>query len=111
MIEDSIYLELLFVAAVVIFVVELSGFRETLLDVASRVAGRRIREIRPLTCSLCMTWWVTLLVALCTGRLTLPVAAYCGALAYASGTLSQIIIFIDEALKALIRLLADWLKL
>lgn len=107
----TIYLDLLLVATLVIFVVDLSGFRETMLEVASHLAGRRVREIRPLTCSLCMTWWTTLLVALCTGSLTLPVASYCAALAYASGTISQLIILTNDGVLALIRLLARLMKL
>lgn len=107
----NIYLILLFVALLVVFVVDLSGFRDTLLDVASKVAGRRIRQLPPFTCSLCATWWATLITALCLGRLTLPVAAYCGALAFLSDTLAQTAIFIRECLKALIRWACDKLQL
>lgn len=106
-----IYLTLLYVALIVVFVVDLSGFSQTVLNVASRIKGRRITSLKPLTCSLCMTWWTTLLVALCLHELTLPVAAYCAALAFASATISNLIIFINEALKKLINALCDLLKL
>ena len=95
----NVYLQLLFVTLIVVYVVDLSGFSQTVLDIASRVKGRRISSLKPLTCSLCMTWWVTLLVALCTKRLTLPVAAYCAALSFASRTLGDVVIFINEALR------------
>lgn len=95
----NIYLALLYVALLVVYVVDLSGFSQTVLDIASRVKGRRISSLKPLTCSLCMTWWVTLTVALCTKQLTLPVAAYCAALSFASRTIGEVIIFINEALR------------
>ena len=107
----SIYLQLLFVALAVIFIVDLSGFRETILEVASRVAGKRIRELRPFTCSLCMTFWTTLVFAIATGYISLPVAAYCCLLSFASDTIAQAAIFIRECLKALLRWAADKLKL
>lgn len=107
----SIYLQLFFVALAVIFIVDLSGFRETLVEVASRATGKRIREIRPFTCSLCMTFWTTLVFAIATGDISLPVAAYCCALSFASDTIAQAAIFIREAMKALLRWMAGKLKL
>lgn len=106
-----IYLTLLYVALIVVFVVDLSGFSRTILDVASRIKRRRIVSLRPFTCSLCMTWWVTLVTALCLGELTLPVAAYCAALAFASATIADAIIFINEALKKFLNVLCRLLKI
>lgn len=106
-----IYLQLLYVAMIVVFVVDLSGFSQTVLDIASRIKGRRVTSLRPFTCSLCMTWWTTLAVALALHQLTLPVAAYCAALAFLSATLGQIIIFINEVLKKLLNVLTDLLGL
>lgn len=103
----NIYLALLYVALLVVYVVDLSGFSQTVLDIASRVKGRRVSSLKPLTCSLCMTWWVTLLVALCLKQLTLPVAAYCAALSFASATIAEAIIFINEGLKKILNLLCQ----
>lgn len=107
----NVYLQLLFVTLIVVYVVDLSGFSQTVLDIASRVKGRRISSLKPLTCSLCMTWWVTLLVALCTKQLTLPVAAYCAALAFASATIADWVIFINELLKKLLDTLCRLFKI
>ena len=134
----NIYLALLYVALLVVYVVDLSGFTgswrralkralglhtlrrlppfdcgqcatwwasQTVLDIASRVKGRRVSSLKPLTCSLCMTWWVTLTVALCLKQLTLPVAAFCAALSFASATIADVIIFINEGLKKILNLL------
>ena len=106
-----IYLTLLYVTLIVVFVVDLSGFSRTVLDVASRIRHRRIVSLRPFTCSLCMTWWVTLVTALFLGELTLPVAAYCAALAFASATIADAIIFINEALKKFLNVLCKILKI
>lgn len=107
----SIYLTLLFTALLVVFVVDLSGFSQTVLDIASRVKGKRVTHLRPFTCSLCMTWWTTLAVALCLRQLTLPVAAYCAGLAFLSATIGDWVIFINELLKKLLDTLCRLFKL
>ena len=97
----NIYTDLLCVWAVVVFVVDVSGFRETLLGWASRFTGRYglppVRSLRPFTCSLCMTWWCCLLWALIRGQLTLPVVAFAGLLAGTSKTLAAVFLFIRES--------------
>lgn len=107
----TIYLQLFFVACVVVFVVDLSGWSGTVTAVVSRMAGRRVREVRPLTCSLCMTWWTCLGYAVGAGSLSLPVLAWIALLSFVSGTIAQAVIFIREAASALLRLLADKLRL
>lgn len=107
----NIYIELLLVAVTVIFIVDISGFSDKVLDVASHIKGRRIDQLRPFTCSLCMTWWVTLIWAIIQGQLSIPIIAYCAALAAFSFPIGQIFIFITEGLNKLIATLSNLLKL
>lgn len=107
----SIYIQLLLMSLLTVFVVDLSGWSDTVTDFASRVTGKRIHEVRPLTCSLCMTWWVTLGYSLAVHQFTLPVLAFCGLLAFASHTMGQTIIFIREAYLALLRWLTNLMNL
>ena len=90
----NIYLQLLLLAAIVVYVVDLSGFSQTVLDIASRVKGRRISSLKPLTCSLCMTWWCGLAWAWLQGALSLQVVAYIAGLSFFSLTLYELLIFI-----------------
>lgn len=107
----SIYINLLLLAAVLVFIVDLSGWTDTLLEWVSRFTRRYgygpVTSLRPFTCSLCSVWWGTLLYALLAGQFTLPVIAYCGALAYFSKTLAKLFIFIGEGLDLLIGKLLD----
>lgn len=97
-------LTLLFIALVVVFVVDLSGAVENLKRLIWRL--RRKGEpyepysLKPLDCSLCMTWWITLAAALICKGLTWPVAAYCAGLA-----------FLTPVLAAALRLFRDLLAL
>lgn len=110
---NNIYLQLLLVAAVVVYIVDLSGFTDTLLGWASKFTARwgypPVRSLRPFTCSLCMVWWCGLTWAWLQDALTLPVVAYCAALSAYSITLTQSFIFIREAVLKLLRTLMKWI--
>jgi hypothetical protein len=111
----SIYIDLLLLAAIVTWVVDCSGFTDTLLRAVSRFTARYgyppVRDLPPFTCSLCATWWATIIYAILTGAFSLPVLAYCAALAGLSKTLAKFFIFITESLDLVIGKLMDrWLS-
>ena len=79
----NIYIQLLLLAWVVVFIVDLS-------DVTGELASWLHREKlrKPWSCSLCMTWWTGLIWALTTGSLTWGVVAYLAALAFFTNPLA-----------------------
>lgn len=110
----SIYINLLLLACVVTWVVDCSGFTDSLLEAASRFTKRYnlppVTSLRPFTCELCATWWACLIYAIAAGRFSLPVLAYCAALAGFSKTLANVFIFITKGLDCLIgKLTEKWL--
>ena len=111
----SIYINLLLLAAIVTWVVDCSGFTDTLLDLASAFTRKfgypPVKSLRPFTCSLCATWWSTIIYAIIVGQFSLPIIAYCAALAGLSKTLAKFFIFITESLDMLLGKLMDkWLN-
>lgn len=110
----SIYLQLLLVAAVVVYIVDLSGWTQTWLGWLSRFTTRHgypaVKELRPFSCSLCMTWWICLLYAYLRNSFTLPVVAYIAGLSFLSITLRELFIFISETLTNAIANLNKWLN-
>ena len=107
----NIYLQLLLLASIVIFIVDLSGFSETILEIVSKVKGTRVESFKPFTCSLCMTWWCGLIWVICSGSASLATIAYCAALSALSFPIAQILIFIREGLNKLIAVLSKLLGL
>jgi hypothetical protein len=95
----SIYLQLLLVASVTIYIVDLSGFTQSWRSALARrmhTTETHLRPIKPFDCSLCMTWWVCLTYALIKGELSLPVIAYSALLSFLSVPIGQAMIFIRE---------------
>ena len=89
-------IDIILVALVTIYIVDLSGFTETLLKVISAYKGRKITELKPFSCSLCMVWWVCLIYAVIVGNLTIPVVALIALLSLLSVPFGQLLILIRE---------------
>lgn len=91
-------IDLLWVASIIIYIVDLSGFNETLLTFISAYKGKRVTSFKPFTCSLCMVWWAGLIYLLIVGAFTLPYIAMVALLSFLSVPLGQLLILIREAL-------------
>ena len=102
-------IDLILVALVTIYIVDLSGFTETLLKVISAYKGRKITELKPFSCSLCMVWWVCLIFLLVTGNLTLPMVAFSALLSFLSVPLGQMMHLIRETILKVINKLMELL--
>ena len=102
-------IDIILVALVTIYIVDLSGFTETLLKVISAYKGRKITELKPFSCSLCMVWWVCLIYAVIVGNLTIPVVALIALLSLLSVPFGQLLILIRDAFLKLITKLMDLL--
>ena len=102
-------IELILVALVTIYIVDLSGFTETLLKVISAYTGRKITELKPFSCSHCMVWWVCLTYAVIVGNLTIPVVALIALLSLLSVPCAQLLILIREAFLKVINKLMNLL--
>lgn len=110
----SIYIELLLVAAIVVYIVDISGWTDTWLGWLSKFTTRHgypsVKSFRPFSCSKCMVWWCALLWAWLQGEFTLPVVAFSAGLSLLSITISQLFIFIRETLTNAIANLNEWLN-
>jgi hypothetical protein len=105
----KIYIDLLFIAAITIYIVDLSGFTESWRSALTRwLKAKELKPIRPFDCSLCMTWWVGIIYAVCTGSVTLPVIAYIAALSFLSLPISHVFIFIREGITFLLNKMMGW---
>lgn len=110
----SIYLQLLLLAAVVVYIVDCSGFTDAWLGWLSRFTARYnlppVRSLRPFSCSKCMTWWTGIAWALIQHQFTLPVLAYIAGLSLLSITLCELFIFIRETSTNVLAKLNRWLN-
>lgn len=101
----SIYLQLPIVAAIVVYIVDVSGFTQSWRGLVARclkVREENLRPLKPFDCGLCMTWWTCLAYALAVGELSLLTVAEAALLSHLSIPIGALLVFIREGLARII---------
>jgi hypothetical protein len=99
----NIYIELLLVAVVTIYIVDISGFTDSWRSLlASLLHISRLKPLPPFDCGACMTWWVCLIYAICVGQFHLGTIAVAALLSLLSIPIGHLMIFIREWLTHII---------
>lgn len=101
----SIYLQLPIVAAIVVYIVDVSGFTQSWRGLVARflkVREEYLRPLKPFDCGLCMTWWCCLGYALLAGEFSLLTVAESALLSNLSLPIGALLVFIREGLSRLI---------
>ena len=100
----DVFKELALTAFVVVFIVDVSGWSDFVCRVWARMLHvRTVTEVKPLTCSLCMTWWCCLIVAVCEGAFSFEAVAASAVLALMSRPIGALMETAREAVNTIIR--------
>lgn len=102
-----IYVNLLLVALVVVFIVDLSTFTASWKNALGRWLHIQVGSVKPFDCSLCMTWWVCLIYALCVGEFSIILLAYIALLAFMAYPMSQLLLVVRELVFKLINIISE----
>ena len=102
-------IDLILVAFITIYIVDLSGFTDTWLQFLSAYKDKRITELKPFSCSLCMVWWVCLAFLLMSAKLSLPMVAFIALLSFLSAPIGQFLVFLREGLNKVVNKLMNLL--
>lgn len=93
----NIYIDLILLALVTIYVVDVSGFTESWRGLLMEILRiNRMRPLKPFDCGTCMTWWVCLIYPIITGDISLGTIAFSALLSLLANPLGQVMIFIRE---------------
>ena len=96
-------LDLLLVAAIATYVVDVSGFTESWRGAVARwLHVQEMRPLPPFDCGKCATFWACVIASAVTGRLTLTAVALSCALSLLSAPMGQLMTAVREILCKLI---------
>ena len=105
----EIIFNLLLIQIIVVFIVDLSGIIDTIKKFLwkkfVKVGDYHNLSLKPISCSLCSTWWVCLIYLIVTNNFTLPYIAITALLALLAGNMADLMYFIKDAFTKLINLL------
>lgn len=66
-----IYVNLVLIAVIVVYIVDISGVMGSLKTGLSKWLGATVKRLRPFDCSLCMVWWVGVIYILTVDQFSL----------------------------------------
>lgn len=91
---------MLIITAVVCFIVDLSGIVDTIKHFLWKkyinAGDYHNLALKPLDCSLCMTWWSCLLYIILSGHFTIPYIGLCAGLALISSNVSDLLRYVKD---------------
>ena len=91
-------LNLLIIALLWVFVLDLSGFITELETTLQKKLKRKVLIKKPFSCSLCMTFWTGLIYLLATQAFTIPMIGYVALLAFLTPVFNDMLLSIRELL-------------
>lgn len=83
---------------IVVFIVDLSGIVDSIKEAIGRWLKVKVNRIKPLDCSLCMTFWVGLIVLLAEGEFSFPMVSLVCLCAYLTQPLKGALILLSDAI-------------
>lgn len=94
--------ELLLIAVIVVFILDLSGFVEQIKRKAFKVLFPKKQytgfSLKPFDCSLCTTWWIGLIWIHFNGGLNLSNIALLALICFFTETINDLLIFGKDAI-------------
>ena len=93
----SVFTDLLLVASVTIYIVDISGFTDSWRSALARALHiKQLRPLPPFDCGKCATFWACLIYSAFNWGITLPIIAFAAALSFLSVPIGNAMIFIRE---------------
>ena len=94
-------IELILIQLIIVFIIDLSGAADSLKLFISKILTKgKIQttnfDLKPFTCSLCMTWWTGLIYLLICHSFTIPYIALVALLSYFTPLSSSILLLIKD---------------
>jgi hypothetical protein len=99
-------INLILLAVIVCFIVDISGIISSIKysiwkKLFKKKGSPENIKLKPFDCSLCSTWWTTIIYIICTNNFTLIYVLECAMLAMLSKNITGFLMLITDALTAL----------
>lgn len=107
-------LEIIYIAIIIVFCIDLSGGIESIKrflwgKLYKGLPYNKDWRIKPWDCSLCLTFWISLLYLIIIGNLSLKMIAYVAPISFLTPVIKDIIILIKDIFIKLIDILYKWI--
>ena len=105
-----VIINLTLIAAIVVFIVDISGAVDSLKSGLKWILTKgKMKnsdyQLKPLDCSMCLTFWSGIIYILITNNFTLPYLAFVCLLACFSGIIKNSILLVEDIITTIIKLI------
>lgn len=101
-----IYINILMIGLIMVFALDVSGFWNEITSIISGwLTNGQIKKpitLKPFSCSLCMTFWLSLIYVIIMNSFSLPMVGYICLIAFLTPIFNDIMVFVRETLKTII---------
>lgn len=109
-----VYINILLIAVIVVCIVDISGFIDTLKSALSKLLTKgkfsnSNYSLKPIDCSLCLTWWIGLIYLICYNSVSLLNIAILLLIAISTPIINDIIRLIQDLITKLIQVIEKYI--
>ena len=97
-------IDLLIITLILVFIIDISGIITEIERMMQKKLQRKVVIRKPLSCSLCMTWWSGLIYILITG-FSIPMLGYVALLAFLTPIFKDMLLVIRELMQKVLNLI------
>lgn len=105
----NLYFDIALIAAIYVFGIDVCHFWNTIASTIKRILTkgkmRQPFDLKPFSCSLCMTFWTGIVYLLATHALTIPHLAYVCLVAMLTPRINDLLLVASDLLAALMNLI------
>lgn len=105
------FLDLFLITIIIVYIIDLSGFIEELEKILSKWLNIKAQIPKPISCSLCMTWWTGLIYLIIFHKFTLIWICCVALLSFLTPFFYNALLLIRDILNTLIDKLYKFLRL
>lgn len=97
-------IDLLIITLILVFIIDISGIITEIERMMQKRLQRKVVIRKPLSCSLCMTWWIGLVYILITG-FSIPMLGYVALLSFLTPIFKDMLLVIRELMQKVLNLI------
>lgn len=107
----NIWTAIFLIAVICVSIIDISGFIQNIEEFLTRLLGFKVRIPKPFSCSLCSTFWASVIYAVFTNNFNLPVIAYALVMSILTPVISDVIWTVRDFLGFVVAWINTWWKI
>lgn len=102
-----IYFKLIEIAVIVVIIIDISGFIDSIKEFIGKMLNIANVRLKPLDCSFCVNWWLSLLYLIYTNELSLTTVMFALIMSVMTTVISDLIYLIRDLIANLINKISN----